>query len=96
MFTAWVRVPDSLWWAISTVIFRGLSPRLWGSRKEEKLHLRNGLKTVRRTVFLTAFRVPDSPQNKYSIPKKGMLYLWWAIRDSNPGPIGYEPIALTN
>ena len=20
----------------------------------------------------------------------------WTIRDSNPGPIGYEPIALTN
>ena len=22
--------------------------------------------------------------------------LWWAFRDSNPGPIGYEPTALTN
>ena len=22
--------------------------------------------------------------------------LWWAIRDSNPGPTGYEPVALTN
>ena len=21
---------------------------------------------------------------------------WWAIRDSNPGPTGYEPVALTN
>ena len=21
---------------------------------------------------------------------------WWAFRDSNPGPIGYEPTALTN
>ena len=21
---------------------------------------------------------------------------WWAIRDSNPGPAGYEPDALTN
>ena len=21
---------------------------------------------------------------------------WWAIRDSNPGPSGYEPDALTN
>ena len=21
---------------------------------------------------------------------------WWAIRDSNPGPFGYEPSALTN
>lgn len=21
---------------------------------------------------------------------------WWAIRDSNPGPTGYEPAALTD
>ena len=21
---------------------------------------------------------------------------WWALGDSNPGPIGYEPTALTN
>ena len=21
---------------------------------------------------------------------------WWAFRDSNPGPTGYEPAALTN
>ena len=21
---------------------------------------------------------------------------WWGIRDSNPGPTGYEPVALTN
>ena len=22
--------------------------------------------------------------------------MWWALRDLNPGPIGYEPTALTN
>jgi len=22
--------------------------------------------------------------------------IWWAFRDSNPGPSGYEPDALTN
>ena len=22
--------------------------------------------------------------------------VWWAFRDLNPGPIGYEPTALTN
>ena len=26
----------------------------------------------------------------------GFALLWWAIRDSNPGPTGYEPVALTN
>ena len=23
-------------------------------------------------------------------------HIWWAIRDLNPGPNGYEPCALTN
>ena len=25
-----------------------------------------------------------------------LRYKWWAFRDSNPGPTGYEPVALTN
>ena len=24
------------------------------------------------------------------------ITIWWAFRDSNPGPTGYEPVALTN
>ena len=24
------------------------------------------------------------------------IIVWWAIWDSNPGPTGYEPVALTN
>ena len=28
---------------------------------------------------------------------RATLYLmWWAIKDSNLGPTGYEPVALTN
>ncbi len=30
-----------------------------------------------------------------SIKLKNVKF-WWAIRDSNPGPTGYEPVALTN
>ena len=30
-------------------------------------------------------------------PKYQLLKLiWWTFRDSNPGPTGYEPVALTN
>ncbi len=29
--------------------------------------------------------------------RKVRIYsLWWTIGDSNPGPTGYEPVALTN
>ena len=24
------------------------------------------------------------------------VLIWWTFRDSNPGPTGYEPVALTN
>ena len=27
---------------------------------------------------------------------RAKIFFWWAFRDSNPGPIGYEPTALTN
>ena len=27
---------------------------------------------------------------------KDKTLFWWAIRDSNLGPTGYEPVALTN
>ena len=28
--------------------------------------------------------------------KVRFVLFWWTIRDSNPGPTGYEPVALTN
>ena len=31
-----------------------------------------------------------------ALPAELCPYIWWAIRDSNPGPTGYEPVALTN
>ena len=31
-----------------------------------------------------------------ALPTELYPYIWWAIRDSNPGPTGYEPVALTN
>ena len=34
----------------------------------------------------------------YQLSYLGILLIlnWWAIRDLNPGPAGYEPDALTN
>ena len=34
----------------------------------------------------------DRCSTSWAIP----LYKWWTNRDSNPGPTGYEPVALTN
>ncbi len=45
-------------------------------------------------------RVPDVTtariKNRNTLLAEGVFVLWWAIRDSNPGPTGYEPVALTN
>ncbi len=35
-------------------------------------------------------------QQKKNHRTLGAVVCWWTIRDSNPGPIGYEPTALTN
>ncbi len=34
--------------------------------------------------------------NYRAVFSNNALRKWWAFRDSNPGPIGYEPTALTN
>ena len=44
---------------------------------------------------------PNCLHQKYKKTKKEHLnqkieVFWWNIRDSNPGPTGYEPVALTN
>ncbi len=37
-------------------------------------------------------------QGKAAFEEAGvrLILLWWAIKDSNLGPTGYEPVALTN
>ena len=35
-------------------------------------------------------------QKETTIFSRKLSFLWWTIRDSNPGPPGYEPDALTN
>ena len=44
-------------------------------------------------LFLSFFRGFLKSRLRYILPR---LEDWWAIRDSNPGPTGYEPVALTN
>ena len=51
-----------------------------------------------RTHGLRFWR-PSLYQLSYT-PKYKRLFsthvFWWTFRDSNPGPTGYEPVALTN
>ena len=55
-------------------------------------HLLSFVNTFFKT-FLSFFRGFFKRRLRYILPR---LEVWWAIRDSNPGPTGYEPVALTN
>ena len=58
------------------------------------------LKNLPPATFFNAFcplrvRAPRLHKQK-SHSKSCDFSVWWAFRDSNPGPSGYEPDALTN
>ena len=42
------------------------------------------------------FQSPALPTELSGQTIKYKLFKWWAFRDLNPGPAGYEPDALTN
>ena len=45
-------------------------------------------------MFIGFEFLKTSPMQKRR--RTGVFSHWWAFRDSNPGPTGYEPVALTN
>ena len=68
------------------------------------------LRRVARGKVSSALTPKNSPQDcffngvlrvpllakKQQIPLRVSVVFWCANRDSNPGPTGYEPVALTN
>ena len=42
------------------------------------------------------FCIVSEKQKKNTESYMLTVFLWWALRDLNPGPSGYEPDALTN
>ena len=44
----------------------------------------------------TASSVTGWRSNQLSYRAEYNYKIWWAFGDSNPGPTGYEPVALTN
>ena len=51
-----------------------------------------------RSAFFSAFfrGLVDTAKRKIPAIWWRVSFVWWAFRDSNPGPIGYEPSALTS
>ena len=47
-------------------------------------------------LFLNAHLRESLLKNIKEKTPEWVSFFWWANRDSNPGPTGYEPVALTN
>ncbi len=69
-----------------------IAPRTYVSKK---LLLKNGAQIRNRTKDTGIFSPLLYLLSYLGIPHI-QLFNWWAIRDLNPGPAGYEPDALTN
>ena len=53
--------------------------------RTEKFHQRNGLKTCRRHVSFTPFRIPVNPLSKKKKSTEVLFFFWRRDGDSNPG-----------
>ena len=51
-----------------------------------------GTRFWRPLLYLLSYTPIYEKQKRFA----ASAFVWWAIRDSNPGPTGYEPVALTN
>ena len=52
--------------------------------------------SVNLTVEIRISVEKDKSEPVSNWEKVRIIFTWCAIRDSNPGPTGYEPVALTN
>ena len=69
--------------------------RLLGQNQEEILDLVRISNLAGAEGFEPSARgFGDRCSTNWAIPLNKKM--WWTIRDSNPGPTGYEPVALTN
>ena len=64
--------------------------------RQQKITFQNGAQTRNRTKDTRIFSPLLYLLSYLGIHHYLLLLLWWAIRDLNPGPAGYEPDALTN
>ena len=57
-------------------------------------HLRSKYFTAE--LFHLPARANFVEKSTHCLGRQMCAFFWWAIGDSNPGPTGYEPVALTN
>ena len=82
---------------IETDIFKQIRRKKCAADKEKTLSLGSTFtRCIPKTAQAKAFFETEIKKKNLKVSINLEVLIWWAFRDSNPGPTGYEPVALTN
>ena len=84
-----------IWWAIRAPE-PCTSPTIFGVAADTREVHDVFAAVVRAAKSRGSDRIDRSTKEAGTSLRTSPLLLWWAIRESNPGPTGYEPVALTS
>ena len=82
---------------IETDIFRQFQHKKCAADKEKTLSLGSTFtRCIPKTAQAKGLFESEIKEKNLKVSINLEVLTWWAFRDSNPGPTGYEPVALTN
>ena len=82
---------------IETEIFRQFWLKKCAADTEKALsHSSTFTRCIPKTAQAKGFFETETKEKNLKISINLEVLIWWTFRDSNPGPTGYEPVALTN
>ena len=80
-----------------TAIFGQFRPQKCAADKEKTLSLGSTFtRCIPKTAQAKGLFETEIKEKNLKVSINLEVLIWWAFRDSNPGPTGYEPVALTN
>ena len=82
---------------IETDIFGQFRPQKCAADNEKSLsHSSTFTRCIPKTAQAKGLFETEIKEKNLKVSINLEVLIWWALRDSNPGPSGYEPDALTN
>ena len=82
---------------IETDIFKHIRRKKCAADKEKTLSLGSTFtRCIPKTAQAKGLFETEIKEKNLKVSINLEVLTWWAFRDSNPGPTGYEPVALTN
>ena len=82
---------------VETDIFRQIRRKKCAADKEKTLSLGSTFtRCIPKTAQAKGLFETEIKEKNLKVSINLEVLIWWAFRDSNPGPTGYEPVALTN